>query len=209
MLLAAACGQDASPVGAPDPSSTSTSSQAPVPKPVAPPAPAPSVSAPAPEWPVRALPLRLRVPAADVDSELVHLGLNQDGTLAVPTGADYDKAAWYDGSPTPGSLGPSVLEGHVDSAANGPSVFYRLAEVKPGDVIEVDAVDSTTARFEVTRVEAYPKDEFPTAEVYGNTERPELRLITCGGDFDAASGHYRDNTVVYAALLEGSAASTQ
>jgi LPXTG-site transpeptidase (sortase) family protein len=135
-----------------------------------------------------------------VDSELVSLGLNPDGTLAVPTGPDYDKAAWYNGSPTPGSLGPSVLEGHVDSAANGPSVFYRLGEVKAGDSIEVDSLDGTTSTFTVSRVEVYPKDAFPTMEVYGDTERPELRLITCGGDFDPATGHYRDNTVVYAEL---------
>ncbi|MBD5786632.1 class F sortase [Cellulosimicrobium terreum] len=145
------------------------------------------------------LPTTVRIPAIDVESDLITLGLADDGTIAVPEGADADRAAWFDGSPRPGATGPSVIEGHVDSQ-NGPSVFHQLARVAPGDEIEVDREDGTTATFVVHDVRDYPKDEFPTLAVYGNTDEPELRVITCGGSIDPATGHYRDNTVVFARL---------
>ncbi|MGF0117297.1 class F sortase [Promicromonospora sp. Marseille-Q5078] len=142
-------------------------------------------------------PARVRIPAIDVDSRLLHLGLNDDGTVAVPAGDDIDKAAWFDGSPRPGDVGPAVLEGHVDSP-NGESVFYHLSELEPGEKVHVDRKDGSTVTFVVDRVEAYDKDEFPTRTVYANTEGPELRLITCGGAWNPDIGHYEDNTVVYA-----------
>ena len=139
------------------------------------------------------------IAAIGVQSELITLGLNPDGTLAVPEpGPDYDKAAWFDGSPRPGDLGPAVIEGHVDSAANGPSVFYRLGELVVGDRVDVTRADGSVVAFEVYEVRVVPKDDFPTLDVYGNTDGPELRLITCGGPFDSAAGSYVDNVVVLA-----------
>jgi sortase (surface protein transpeptidase) len=89
----------------------------------------------------------------------------------------------------------------VDSKA-GPAIFYRLGDLRRGDRIAVGREDGTTARCVVDRVEEYPKVEFPTTEVYGNsTSRAELRLITCGGDFDHRTGHYVDNVVVFAHLV--------
>lgn len=115
-------------------------------------------------------------------------------------GSDYDKAAWYEHSPTPGEVGPSVIIGHIDSEKRGPSVFFRLGAMKPGDTVSVSRADGTTAVFAVDRVEKYPKAEFPTLEVYGNTDDPQLRLITCGGVFDEQAGNYLSNIVVYAHL---------
>lgn len=159
--------------------------------PVAPGPPAPAVPAPRP--------VHISIPSIDVQSELIVLGLNADGTLAVPSpGPDYDKAAWFDGSPVPGEVGPAVIEGHIDSAANGPSVFFNLGDLTPGDDIDIDRADGSTVHFTVDAVRSYPKDDFPTLQVYGNTTGPELRLITCGGEFDSAQGSYRNNTVVYA-----------
>lgn len=166
--------------------------------------PAPSVTpqaqvedvAPAP------LPVSLSIPAIDVSSDLITLGLATDGTLEVPQpGPDYDKAAWFDGSPRPGAQGPAVIEGHVDSAADGPSVFYELGALAVGDRIDVAREDGSVVTFQVNDVRAYPKDEFPTLEVYGNTAGPELRLITCGGPFDSTAGSYVDNTVVFASMV--------
>ncbi len=143
----------------------------------------------------------VRVPAIGVDSELVRLGLNPDGSLEVPQpGADYDKAGWFTGSPAPDEVGPAVIEGHIDSAANGPSVFFELGAIQPGDRVDVDRADGSTAHFTVRKVASYPKNDFPTLEVYGNTAGPELRWITCGADFDSTRGGYRNNTVVYARL---------
>ena len=162
-------------------------------------APAPTATpAPAPAAPV-ADPATLSIPAIGVSSSLVHLGLADDGTIAVPQpGPDYDRAAWFTGSPRPGEVGPAVLEGHVDSAEGGRSVFYRIGELQTGATITVARADGTSVDFTVTGSQRYAKDDFPTLAVYGNTDGPELRLITCGGPFDDATGHYRDNTVVYA-----------
>ncbi len=164
----------------------------------APPAPSASSSAPA-ERAAVAAPSTVSIPAIGVSSRVIALGLAEDGSIAVPQpGPDYDLAAWFSGSPRPGADGPSVIEGHVDSEEDGPSVFSRLGELEPGDAISVARRDGSTADFEVTGSQRYAKDDFPTLAVYGNTDGPELRLITCGGSFDAATGHYRDNTVVFA-----------
>lgn len=164
-------------------------------------APAPAAASPgrqrAPVVLPRSQPVRVRVPRVGVDSGLIPLGLEPDGTLEVPERADI--AGWYTGSPTPGELGPSVLAGHVDSF-RGPGVFFRLRELAPGDTVEVDRADGTTAIFVVERVEQHPKDAFPTQRVYGDLDHAGLRLITCGGTFDRSSRHYRSNVVVYASL---------
>jgi LPXTG-site transpeptidase (sortase) family protein len=165
------------------------------------PAPGPSAPTPATDpapTPV-ALPVSVSIQAIDVQSDLITLGLNPDGTLAVPEpGPDYDKAAWFDGSPRPGEIGPAVIEGHVDSAANGPSVFYSLGELVAGDRVDVTREDGSLVAFVVDEVRVVPKDDFPTLDVYGNTDGPELRLITCGGPFDSSAGSYVDNVVVFA-----------
>ncbi len=147
-------------------------------------------------------PVSLRIPSIKVDSVVRPIGKNADGTIAVPQpGPDYDKAAWYRYSPTPGEPGPSIIEGHIDSAKNGPSVFFELGRVQPGQQVEVKRADGRVAVFEVTAVRSFAKDAFPTLEVYGNTAGAALRLITCGGTFDRGSGHYTDNIVVFADMV--------
>ncbi|HSP61176.1 MAG TPA: class F sortase [Ornithinimicrobium sp.] len=137
-----------------------------------------------------------------VESVLQPLGLNADGSLEVPAvGPRYDQAGWFTGSPRPGEVGPAVVLGHVNGAGGAPSVFARLAELGTGQRVTVGRDDGSQAHFEVYRVEQYPKDSFPTAAVYGDTSGPELRLITCAGTWDPGTGHYRDNTVVYARLV--------
>jgi LPXTG-site transpeptidase (sortase) family protein len=199
-------GQDADPPAPPAQSSAAQDTPDPAPESSTPgalpapssPPPSPSPSATAEPEPA-ALPVSLNIPGIDVQSELITVGLNPDGTLEVPQpGPDYDKAAWFDGSPRPGDIGPAVIEGHVDSAANGPSVFYELGALVAGDEVEVTREDGSVATFVVDDVRVVPKDDFPTLEVYGNTEDPELRLITCGGPFDSTAGSYVDNTVVFA-----------
>jgi sortase (surface protein transpeptidase) len=144
-----------------------------------------------------AAPVRVRVPAIGVDSELLRLGTDPAGVLVPPD--DPDRAGWFTGGAVPGDVGPAVVAGHVDSV-EGPAVFARLRELDPGDEVVVDRADGTTARFTVTRVGRYPKDGFPTEAVYGPAPRAELRLVTCGGDFDRSRGSYEDNVVVFARL---------
>lgn len=145
-------------------------------------------------------PATLRIPAIRVDSRVDQVGLNPDRTMEVPAEGSpgYDNAAWFRYSVTPGLQGPSVIIGHVDSAESGPSVFFELGRLRPGDRAEVVRADGATVTFDVIEVAVYPKDAFPTDRVYGPTPGPELRLITCGGTFDRGAGSYRDNTVVFA-----------
>lgn len=150
-----------------------------------------------------AAPVSLAIEAIEVHSRLHDLGLDPTGAIEAPSGARYDEAAWYRHSPMPGSLGPSIILGHVDSASNGPSVFFRLGELVRGDRISVTRADGSIARFAVQEVARYPKEDFPTERVYGDLDHAGLRLITCGGAFDHASGHYEDNVVVFASLTRG------
>jgi Sortase domain len=146
-----------------------------------------------------AAPTRVRVPGIDIDSDLVRLGVDDGGSLVPPE--DFARAGWFTGGPAPGETGPAVIAGHVDSH-RGPAVFFRLSELEAGDEVLVDRADGTTARFTVSEVDRYPKDDFPTEQVYGPTPRAELRLITCGGEFDPDARSYRDNIVVSAVLAE-------
>ena len=165
-----------------------------------PPAAGTDTAAPVPE------PVSVSVPAIGVTSDLLRLGLNDDDTVEVPPLGPDDQAGWYERGPAPGAIGPAVLLGHVDSAEHGPGVFFELGALQPGDAVEVTRTDGSVAVFSVDRVETHPKDDFPTIEAYGNTPDAQLRLITCGGDFDSSVRSYEDNVIVFATLTETRAA---
>ncbi|MDR6324532.1 class F sortase [Actinoplanes couchii] len=143
------------------------------------------------------LPTRVIIPALDVDVPLTGLGLQADGTMQVPT--DATTVGWYTKAPTPGALGPAVLAGHVDYRKQ-PGTFHRLTDLEPGDTINIDRADGSTAIFTVVEVARHAKAQFPTDAVYGAINHAGLRLITCGGSFDNVTRHYEDNIVVYADL---------
>ncbi|WP_328720452.1 class F sortase [Streptomyces sp. NBC_00247] len=147
----------------------------------------------------RSLPLRLEVPAIGVDTPVVRLGLEADGTVEVPAITAHDRAGWYEHGPTPGQRGPAVILGHVTVGSYGDGVFRRLGELRAGDRVVVRLKDGTAAEFSVFATRTVAKAEFPTQQVYGNVDRPELRLITCGGARDDDGG-YQDNVIVFAAL---------
>lgn len=164
------------------------------------PAPSESEDTPSAEGTLDASPpASFSIDSIGAGSELLHLGLREDDTLEVPPGDPGSPASWFTGSPTPGEAGPSVLLGHVDDSAGDPGVFADLPQLDPGDSIEVAREDGSEVVFEVTKAEQYGKDDFPTLQVYGNTEGPELRLITCDG-YNPDTGEYEDNYVVYAEI---------
>lgn len=142
----------------------------------------------------------LEIPEIGVHTDLMRLGLTEQRELEVPPLRRADIAGWYRLSPAPGDPGPSVIVGHVDSG-EGPAVFHRLGALERDDRVRVRRSDGRVAVFAVDRVATYDKDTFPTRRVYGSTRDPQLRLITCGGDFDADNGGWQANTVVYARLL--------
>ncbi len=159
----------------------------------------PQSSEPAPV----AAPASLTIPLIGVKTNLITLGLAAGGAMQVPSTVSV--AGWYTGSPRPGSIGSSIIVGHVDGKVNATEtrgVFFRLNTLKAGDKIFVKRADGTTVEFHVTKVQQYLKDQFPTQDVYGPTPDAELRLITCGGVFDDASGHYLSNIVVYATQVK-------
>ncbi|WP_324276693.1 class F sortase [Blastococcus brunescens] len=146
-------------------------------------------------------PVSVSVPSIGVTSDLLRLDLNDDGTVEVPPLGPDDQAGWYERGPAPGAVGPAVILGHVDSAEHGPGIFFDLGALRPGAEVTVNRADGTVAVFAVDRVETHPKDDFPTIDVYGNTDDAQLRLITCGGDFDSAERSYEDNVIAFATLV--------
>lgn len=140
-------------------------------------------------------PVRIRIPAIGVDAPVDPLTVDGNGVLPPPDAND--RTGWWRDGPEPGERGPAVIVGHVDSY-KGPAVFIHLTDLRGGDQILIDRADGTTATFVIQRVERHGKDAFPTQAVYGDTPDPELRLITCGGQFDDKARRYLDNIIVYA-----------
>jgi hypothetical protein len=146
----------------------------------------------------RSVPVAIYIPHIGVRAKIISLGLASGGVVRVPPLTRPFITSWYDRGPTPGAPGAAVIFGHVDSAAVGPAVFYRLGDLRPGDLVYVTLQDRRTALFRVYSAALYRKAEFPDQAIYGYTSWPSLRLVTCGGQFDAATGHYLSNTVVFA-----------
>ncbi|MGJ9402915.1 class F sortase [Arthrobacter sp. KK5.5] len=152
-------------------------------------------------------PTRLQIPAIGVDTNLMNVGLQDDGTIGVPPLLADSPAGWYDRGPTPGEQGPAVILGHVTALNQaGPAIFFKLGALRQGDEISVTRADNTVAVFTVNRLVQTPKPDFSSMETYGNTEDAQLRLITCGGEFDNRTGRHADNIVVYAELTSSHSA---
>jgi len=149
----------------------------------------------------RSLPLTVRIPAIGVDARIIPLGLGPDDIVSVPSLTTPMLTSWFNGGVTPGQVGPAVLFGHVDSAVTGPAVFYRLGDLRPGNLVYVTRADHRTAVFQVDAVDLYPESGFPDTAIYASTTAPVLRLITCGGQFDTQTHLYLDRTVAYARYL--------
>jgi sortase (surface protein transpeptidase) len=143
-------------------------------------------------------PTGVRIPTLGVDAPMIELELQEDRSLEVPE--DAHVTGWWTGGSAPGERGPAVVVGHVDSY-EGPGVFLRLAELEPGDEVTIDRQDGTSVTYAVQRAEWHRKDVFPTQAVYGATEAPTLRLITCGGEFDPDARSYEENLVVFLELV--------
>lgn len=174
-----------------NPASPSASGPAPTASPVATPTAHPVLALAA------SAPRALRIPELGIDTSLIRLGLNADGTVGVPPAPD--QVGWFDGSPTPGQLGPSTILGHV-SWLGTPAEFYKIGTLKRGQTLSITRADGSVATFTVQGIRSYPKNRFPTAAVYGNLPYAGLRLITCSGDYDATRHYFPDNLVVFAQL---------
>ena len=144
---------------------------------------------------VAASPVRLAIPGIGVDARLVRLGLNDDGTVEVPTIPE--TAGWFEPGTVPGRRGSAVILGHVDSI-DGPAVFAGLTDLRSADRVRVVLSDDALVHFEVTGVETYANADFPARRVYAGSRRNRaLNLVTCGGEYDPERGGYQSNVVVW------------
>jgi sortase (surface protein transpeptidase) len=148
----------------------------------------------------RSPPVKVDIPKIDVHAPVTLLGLKSDGSIEEPPLSKPNLTGWYKLGPTPGEKGPAVIAGHVD-AHGGPAVFYKLGHLRRGDRAEITRKDGSVAVFRIDTVERVPKNAFPTKKVYGDLGFPGLRLITCGGGFNQATGHYLDNIIAYGHLV--------
>jgi sortase (surface protein transpeptidase) len=159
--------------------------------------PAAAASAPRKQLPA---PVRISIPAIGVNARVIPLGLNPDRTMQVPT--NLSDTGWFRPAPEPGEVGAAVIVGHLNSRT-GPGVFARLSRLRTGSVISIRLQGGSTVRFVARSTMRVPKNRFPTNLVYAKTPRPTLRLITCAGRLNAATGRHNDNYIVFAALLSG------
>lgn len=148
-------------------------------------------------------PTKIVIPALELHASVHTVGLTADGEIEVPAMERHHEAGWFNRSPTPGELGPSIIVGHVDSRS-GPSVFHGLKKLRRGDTIEITRQDGSEAVFVVDSVERFNKRALPNDRVYGDYSSPNLRLITCGGQWVGGNTGYADNVIVFASLLSTS-----
>jgi hypothetical protein len=146
----------------------------------------------------RSRPTELSVPALGLNVAVGRLGLQSDGEVEVPTTTH--TVGWFDEGAMPGQIGSAVILGHVDSYL-GPGIFFELKTLKANDVINVTLVDGAVTHFRVSRVVQYAKTVFPDKLVFGSHGTRSLQLVTCGGPFDSATGHYLANVVVFSHLM--------
>ncbi|SDI26569.1 LPXTG-site transpeptidase (sortase) family protein [Sinosporangium album] len=144
-------------------------------------------------------PSRIVIPSIGVSAPLTSLGLQPSGAVQAPSKSRPNLAGWYKHGPEPGETGPAVILGHV-STKRGAAVFNRVKDLQKGRKIRVVRSNGTVAEFTVSGIEQVRKDAFPTQRVYGNVNRAELRLVTCGGVLNAKDHSYSDNIIVYATL---------
>jgi sortase (surface protein transpeptidase) len=149
------------------------------------------------------VPVSIRIPAIGVSVSLSQLGLNADRSAQVPT--KYEEPGWFKLGPTPGQVGSAVILGHVDDR-QGPAVFFKVRTLRAGDAVDVSLANGTVSHFVVQTVQTYSKSQFPATKVYGSRGYSALQLVTCGGKFDKATGHYESNVVAYTTLASSSPA---
>lgn len=142
-------------------------------------------------------PVRLLIPKIRVSAPFVPLAIDRSGQLEAPPADDVNLVGWHAEGAAPGEPGTSIIAGHVDTVTS-PAVFAELSELEKGDVFHVVRADRSRATFVVDSAETFEKDNFPDERVYADAPRPEVRLITCAGDYDRAAKDYTENLVVFA-----------
>lgn len=154
-------------------------------------------------------PSTVSIPSIGACSDLIPLGTHHDGSMQVPSVHTPGQAGWYDHGVRPGEMGPAVVVGHCDGAGQL-GVFHLLRDISIGDDVYIGRSDGSTLTFRVAEIEQMPKgsnvgtrrlNEAKLSKVFGDVDRPALRVITCGGRFVGGELGYADNIVVFADLI--------
>ncbi len=144
--------------------------------------------------PSKAPVVRIEVPGVSIDAPVVSLGVLDGGIMEAPhTPTD---VGWYRFSAQPGTTGNAVFAGHVDYANYGPAVFYRLRELKAGDVIQVSLEDGSRIAYAVVSADIYDAATAPVQEIVGPTTNQTITLITCTGVFNRNALDYDKRLVI-------------
>jgi LPXTG-site transpeptidase (sortase) family protein len=141
-------------------------------------------------------PSKVKLGRLGIDAPVSAIGIDlKSGALGIPE--NIKRVGWWRDGAMPGDeQGTALIAGHVDSAKSGAGAFYALKSARRGDTVTV-IQGAKTLRYRVTAIRTMRKAALPTS-IYTRTGSPKLVLVTCGGPFDAKSGHYRDNVVVTA-----------
>ncbi|NWJ98555.1 MAG: carboxypeptidase regulatory-like domain-containing protein, partial [Chloroflexi bacterium] len=142
------------------------------------------------------MPVRLRIPALGVDTEIEGVGL-RNGAMDVPS--NIWNASWLNTSPRPGDVGNAVLAGHKNSV-HGSAIFMELGKLQPGDKIYVSDMYGYELTFEVFDVQSYLLQDAPLGRIFGPSSEKQLNLISCDGNFIREQLTYNKRIVVYTRL---------
>ncbi|MCW7944502.1 hypothetical protein AAW14_21435 [Streptomyces hygroscopicus] len=147
----------------------------------------------------RSVPKRIVIPQIGVDAPFTGLSLSTSGQLNPPPSNNKNLVGWFKDGASPGERGASIVVGHLDTKT-GPAVFVLLRTLKPGNMVDITRADGNVASFKVDSVDTFSKAHFPNNRVYADAPTPQLRLITCGGNYNHRVHDYEDNVVVFAHL---------
>lgn len=144
------------------------------------------------------LPEKISIPSIDIEAEVLHLGITDNGEMAVPD--TIHEVSWFEPGYKPGSNGRAVIAGHVDGV-EGPAIFWDLADLAAGDEIIVEG-EGRKMTFRVYAMESVQLELADVESVFGYRSSPELVLITCSGTYDFEQGTREERLIVYAELIE-------
>ena len=146
------------------------------------------------------LPVRLVIPAIEINASIESVGIRSDSDLATPTRHPWEDVGWYDLGPFPSERGSAVLDGHLDRPGGSPAVFWRLRDMQVGGDVQVIGSTGKALHFRVTRIAYYPPDQAPLQDIFGNLGGRYLNLITCAGDWIPSQHQTTLRLVVYTSL---------
>jgi len=143
------------------------------------------------------IPVRLVIPAIEINASVESVGIRSDSDLATPTQHPWEDVGWYDLGPFPSERGSAVIDGHLDRPGGYPAVFWRLRDIQVGDDVQVIGSAGKALHFRVTRIAYYPADQAPLQDIFGNLGGRYLNLITCAGDWIPGQHQTTLRLVVY------------